>query len=697
MTRQRISWSQAIGHSVRGLVPRVRRFGHAGVLVFVLAALLSGMLCALPFMPVRKTALVGMTMAADMVSRRAISYIDTVKTADMQKRARNDVAPIYKFDSSKLSTSLSAFDETVAKVVAVRGQQDLSGDQKSQRIAALLMTTAGVTTRYLAACSESEFQSLETASRHVLSTVMGRGVPDGSIASAREGISAELKNFSISDNQTKSAYLLAAHVVSANLIYDRQATQDAQDEAASAVVPVVATIPAGTPIVKKGTVLDQATVDLLLSTGLVLGPRALWNMASQFFVALLAWAAVAAAILLLHGGHERNERVFLEVGVIGAACVMTVWFSSALSILMAPFLLGILLGFIFFDNGLAIVFGLAVVVTAWIMSPVPIDALMGVISGVVCIIVIMWRTDRMSTLLVAGPAGGVAGGLVYAALATVSGQQVTVVAENAGYIAAGGVLAALFALGLTLIFERLFNVATVTRLRELLDTGSKLLTQLFESAPGTYHHSLNVANLASGAAQRIGANWLLARVGGYYHDIGKLLHPQFFGENRGELPNIHEDISPELSTKVILEHVQAGVTIAMSNHLPSEVVNIIAEHHGTTVVQFFYDKAAAEQINLSPDMFRYQGPKPHSRESSLVFLADGIEAAARSLARVDRTALESIIDSIFGARIADGQLSESQLTLGEIGIAKEYFLTSLISFYHVRDAYPVSEEANERI
>jgi putative nucleotidyltransferase with HDIG domain len=250
--------------------------------------------------------------------------------------------------------------------------------------------------------------------------------------------------------------------------------------------------------------------------------------------------------------------------------------------------------------------------------------------------------------------------------------------------------------GSTFVFERLFNVATVMRLRELLDTGNKLLAQLFESAPGTYHHSLNVANLAAGAAQRIGANWLLARVGGYYHDIGKLLHPQFFGENRGELPNIHEDISPELSTKVILEHVQAGVMIATSHHLPPEVIDIIAEHHGTTVVQFFYDKASAEQANLSPEAFRYQGPRPHTRESSLVFLADGVEAAARSLTKMDKAALEGLIDGVVAARIADGQLAESQLTLGEIRLVKDYFLASLISFYHVRDAYLSNEEANER-
>jgi len=364
---------------------------------------------------------------------------------------------------------------------------------------------------------------------------------------------------------------------------------------------------------------------------------------------------------------------------------------------MTPFFLCMLLGFVFFEGALATVFGLALMVMTWIMVPMPAEVLSGLVVGAISIFIVMRKANKMSALLIAGPIAGVSAGLVYSALAGLSEQRLSVIVANAGYLVAGGVIAAVFALGMTLIFERLFNVATVMRLRELLDTGSKLLAQLFENAPGTYHHSLNVANLAAGAAQRIGANWLMARVGGYYHDIGKLLHPQFFGENRGELPNIHEDISPELSTKAILEHVQAGVTIAASNHLPPEVVDIIAEHHGTTVVQFFYDKASAEQTNLSPDTFRYQGPKPHTRESSLVFLADGVEAAARSLARVDKPALEGLIDVIFNARIADGQLAESQLTLGEIAAVKGYFLTSLISFYHVRDTYLTPEEANERI
>jgi hypothetical protein len=647
-------------------------------------------------MPVRKSVSVGTTVSADIVSRRDIVYVDSARTEDLRKRASDEVAPIYEFDSSQLPAATAALEATMAKVISIRAQ-DVAVDQQSERIAALLMTSAGATTKYLATCSESEVQSSKTAARQALTTVMGRGVLEGSLPAAREIINTELKRYGISDNQVRSAYLLAARFVSSNLIYDQEATQLARDKAASSVSPVVSTILAGTPVVKKGTVLDQSTVDLLLSTGLVWGPRARRNIVSQILVALLTWAIVALAVMLVGSAKGRTEHLLMETAVIGGSCIVIGWLAGGVATMMTPFFLSVLLGFVFFEDALATVFGLALMVMTWIMASMRVEVLSGLVVGAISVFIVMRKANKMSALLIAGPIAGVSAGLVYGALAGLTEQRLSVIAANAGYLVAGGIIAAVFALGLTLIFERLFNVATILRLRELLDTGSKLLAQLFESAPGTYHHSLSVANLAGGAAQRIGANWLMARVGGYYHDIGKLLHPQFFGENRGELPNIHEDISPELSTKVILEHVQAGVTIAVSNHLPPEVVDIIAEHHGTTVVQFFYDKASAEQTNLSPDTFRYQGPKPHTRESSLVFLADGVEAAARSLARVDKSALEGLIDAVVNARIADDQLAESQLTLGEIASAKDYFLTSLISFYHVRDAYLTPEEANERI
>jgi putative nucleotidyltransferase with HDIG domain len=671
------------------------RFRQVGTLALVLVAAFSAALCVRPFIPVHRTIAAGSVVNVDVVSRRDIVYGDASKTQELRKRAMDEVAPIYKFDSTRLATTVASFESMVSRIITIRSQ-GLTPEQESERIAALLMTSAGGATKYLATCSESEVQSARTVARQALTTVMGRGVLEGNLAAARESINTELKKYGISDNQVRAAYLLAARFVASNLNYDQSATLLARDKAASSVAPVVSTIVAGTPVVKAGTTVDEMTAELLLSSGLVWGPRALRNILSQVLVVLFVWGAIALAVMLLEPAHARTQHLLLEASCIGGSCIAVCWLAGGIAPTMTPFFLCLLLGFVFFDRPLATVFGLALMVVTWVMVPVPAEVVSGLVIGALTVFVVMRQANKMSAILVAGPVAGLSTALVYGALSGVAGERLPVIAANAGYLVAGGLIAAAFAVGSTFIFERLFNVATVMRLRELLDTGNKLLAQLFESAPGTYHHSLNVANLAAGAAQRIGANWLLARVGGYYHDIGKLLHPQFFGENRGELPNIHEDISPELSTKVILEHVQAGVTIATGHHLPAEVIDIIAEHHGTTVVQFFYDKASAERANLSPEAFRYQGPKPHTRESTLVFLADGVEAAARSLTKMDKAALEGLIDGVVSARVTDGQLAESQLTLGEIRVVKDYFLASLISFYHVRDAYLSAEEANER-
>ncbi|HNW84223.1 MAG TPA: HDIG domain-containing protein [Candidatus Cryosericum sp.] len=691
--RQVVRGSESRG---RRLARTFRRFKHVGAFVFALVALSSALLSALPYVPPVRSVVEGATAAADIAPRRTVVYVDQARTEELRKRVADEVAPIYKFDSSRLPAALTSFDAIVARIVTIRGQ-DLPTDKASERIAAALMTPVGSTTKYLATCSESELQSCKAAARQALTAVMSKGVLEGAEETALENINTELKNLGIADNQVRAAYQLVVPVVQPNLMYDQEATLAAREKATAAVSPIVSTLAAGVPVVKKGSTLDSATVQLLQTTGLVWGERAARNVAAQVAVTLLVWALVAVAAALDGSGGARTDRLFLEAGVVGGACVVLVWLVDGILAMLAPFLLALLLGFVFFDGLLAVVLGLGTMAVAWIMGPTTAEVLCGLVVGTIVVIMVMRKVSETSALMIAGPLGGLTAGLVYAFLAGLTEQGLRAILTNALYLTGGGVLAALLALGLTYVLERWFNVATGMRLRELLDTGSKLLTELFESAPGTYHHSLNVANLASGAAQRVGADWLLTRVGGYYHDIGKLLHPQFFGENRGELPNIHEDISPELSTKVILEHVQAGVTIAQSHRLPSEVIDIIAEHHGTTVVQFFYDKAAAERANLSPDAFRYQGPKPHSKESSLVFLADGVEAAARSLPRVDKASLEALIENIIGARISDGQLSESQLTLGNIAAVKEYFLTSLISFYHVRDAYSTTEEANERV
>jgi putative nucleotidyltransferase with HDIG domain len=238
------------------------------------------------------------------------------------------------------------------------------------------------------------------------------------------------------------------------------------------------------------------------------------------------------------------------------------------------------------------------------------------------------------------------------------------------------------------------NAATTFRLIELSDLNSPILRRLFSAAPGTYSHSLMVANLAEAACQDIGANALLARVGAYYHDIGKMDNPDYFVENQ-TVYNKHEDIAPRLSATVIRSHVKLGVEKGRLLGLPKEVIDIIAEHHGNSVISWFYHEALKRE---SPDVhgksavnmddFSYPGNPPRSRESAVVMLADVTEAAVRTLKKPSASRLEKYIQELIMSKFEHGQLSESELTFRDLETIKKAFVRVLAGHYHARIEYP---------
>ena len=243
------------------------------------------------------------------------------------------------------------------------------------------------------------------------------------------------------------------------------------------------------------------------------------------------------------------------------------------------------------------------------------------------------------------------------------------------------------------VFEMTFHVVTDLRLLELADLNQILLRKLFLEAPGTYHHSVVVGTLAESAAAAVGANPLLARVASYYHDIGKVRAPGYFAENVGREDGRHENLSPQMSTLVVSSHTKQGAKMAEEAGLPPAIVEVIAEHHGTSLISFFYQEALKLDGHkvLAEDDFRYPGPKPHSTVSAIVMLADAVESASRSLEQPTPTHIRATVEKIVAARLADGQLDESELSLRELGIVRECFIKALNSVYHIRPTYPVSD------
>jgi putative nucleotidyltransferase with HDIG domain len=246
------------------------------------------------------------------------------------------------------------------------------------------------------------------------------------------------------------------------------------------------------------------------------------------------------------------------------------------------------------------------------------------------------------------------------------------------------------------LIEYGFDVTTHMTLLEISSQNQPLIRRLIMEAPGTYHHSLVVGNLAEVAAEAIGADWLLARVGAYYHDIGKLEKPLYFTENMTNMPDRHENLSPAMSTLIITAHTKDGVQIARNYGLPKNIIDFIEGHHGNSTVDFFYQQAlarAGEDAKPSPEEFRYPGPRPRRKEVGVVLLADAAEAATRSLSEPTPSRIENLVRDVIAKRLVDGQLDNCPMTLDDLRKVRESFVRVLTGMYHSRVRYPGTEQS----
>lgn len=265
--------------------------------------------------------------------------------------------------------------------------------------------------------------------------------------------------------------------------------------------------------------------------------------------------------------------------------------------------------------------------------------------------------------------------------------------------ALNGIFSSILAIGIITLGEIILNSPTVFRLHELSDPSLPLMKELFNSAVGTYNHSILVGNLAEAAANGINTNGLLARVGGYYHDIGKLENPEYFIENQGEY-NIHEELKPSISVTIIKSHVKRGIEYAKKYKLPTKVIDIISQHHGNSLIEFFYKKAlnTSDQTkeDVKEDFYKYNGDKPQFQEAAIVMLADQVEAATRSLKKHTLNNITQIIEEIISKNYIDGQLDDSGLTLKDLTKIKDIFIKLLVGMYHSRIAYRNKDEINNQ-
>lgn len=341
------------------------------------------------------------------------------------------------------------------------------------------------------------------------------------------------------------------------------------------------------------------------------------------------------------------------------------------------------------EGRLALIIVLALSIFVGLLTGSHLDSTMvGLVSGGVAVFYLS-LIRRRSEFIRAGLYVSFANLMVISGIGLLHGRPWEVIGIESSWGVGNGILSAFLAAGALPVLEFFFKIATDARLLELSDLNQPLLKELREKAPGTYQSSLAVANLAEAASELIGVDPLLVRVGAYYHDIGKLNKPSYYSENQNGVKNVHERVSPSLSSLILISHIKDGVAFARKTGLPSPLIDIIKQHHGTTFTSFFYQEAMEKgELEGREEDYRYPGPKPQTKEAALIMLADSVEAASRSLSNPTPSRIRKLVDKIINDKFTDYQLEECDLTLKDLHNISESFATTLTGMLHTRVNYP---------
>lgn len=530
----------------------------------------------------------------------------------------------------------------------------------------------------------------------VIDEVLSRyRAPSGVRASAIPALVEEMVALAPADRQRETRLVLERRLVATSVPNDRL-TQAAREAAANAVSPVMQSLEAGEVIVQAGEPLTEDQLRVLDSLGLYSAraealSQTAWIVAGAVILTLLLVTPLLLARRALLETFTFRKLAFLAVltlGVLVLQRVAVVVSPQFLFALLVPLVVATLLG-----ARAALLWGTWMALALGLLVPAsPHFAIVTTLVGSSAAALVAVVSRNRLWLILAGVVGGLTAGLTLLALVLVGGGMALGAAlGGAALLLAGGLLAGVLALGLLPVAESGFGFLTDFRLIELSSPTHPLLQRLIAEAPGTYQHSLIISNLVDQAVQNVGGNALLARVGALYHDIGKMKRPHFFVENQFTGENPHDRISPHLSYLIITSHVRDGLELLRENHMPEELEPFVAEHHGTTVLSYFYkralDEGQVEELN-----FRYPGPRPSSKESAVLMLADAVESASRTLTDPTPSSIRSLIDRLVQQRLQDGQLAEAPLTFDDLEVIASTFERMLTAILHRRISYPSAEE-----
>ncbi|MCG2791425.1 MAG: HDIG domain-containing protein [Actinomycetia bacterium] len=485
-------------------------------------------------------------------------------------------------------------------------------------------------------------------------------------------------------------------------VFNPVATEEARKEARLNTSPCMVTILEGQTIVFEGEIINDNDILILTKLGL-LQTGFNWKRLLYIFF-------ISSVILVIFGFYiyKFNLNIFNNTKKIVIIALLMIIFTALIKVLtilssihlnfwnyLFPIIAASLICTILFNERMGMMLTVCLGIFAGIATDFDFSIAIVYILGGIFSTYMVSKVSQRSAVMRAGFISSLVLAFLFLIINLIGGEIKTI----ALYTVLGvvnGIICAIIAIGFLPFIESIFNIVTAMGLLELSNTDQPLLKELLISAPGTYNHSILVGHLAESAAKSIGADSLLVKVAALYHDLGKMKRPEYFYENQKDIENIHDRLNPSLSRHIISNHIKDGLDMAVKNKIPRKVLNIISQHHGSSIITYFYEKQKDRELitngssNGLKEHFRYPARKPQSKEAAILMLADSTEAAVRSIDKMTPKKIEKMINDIFEDRLKDGQLNETDMTVKEINTVKETLIDGLMSIYHSRLSYTES-------
>ncbi len=668
---------------------------------------------------------------AEQTIRSPITIEDKESTEAKKKDAEDQVTDIYvlnkKISQNRIDLVTSIFDSAIEVNKEIENEREveqndstslttdmngikISEDEKLKRFKGKL--TDDVTKNLpdsalteLLASSIDELTIARDLSITAINNVMSSRIPAQDVENAKKRVEEELKYTSLNSSLKNATTQLGRYAVIQNEFYDPEATEEMRKQAVENVKPVK--ILQGQIIVEEGQLINRDIFRQLGLVGVLDNERFIQPFIGLTFLIFLLLAALYYYFHTLDEKKELKHTHLIQYSLIFLLSILLMKVISLIDVLeytdivyIFPTAVGAMLIKILINENLAV---LMTIITAILGSVIFNEGVSGSLHMTIGIyilcsglagIMFLSNNHHRSKIFIGGLFVAAVNVIVIFSLAFIQNNQYDVKEISITVIIAlmSGILSAVLTIGLLPFFEAGFGILSSMSLIELSNPNHPLLKKILTEAPGTYHHSIMVANLAESACEAIGANGLLARVGCYYHDIGKTIRPKFFIENQMNIENPHDRLPPEASKNIIMDHVTDGAELLRKHRLPKEIIDIAEQHHGTTLLKYFYYKVKQSGAEVTEEEYRYPGPKAQTKESAIVGIADSVEAAVRSMSQPTPEQIEELVRKIISDRLQDNQFNECDLTLKELDKVANTLCESLKGIFHSRIEYPEMTE-----